>query len=174
MRMRLSIALGVALIATGCAGPPKALEGEFSALGPDTATEADRGTSVRWGGRLLDVRPERERTCFEILSLPLGSNARPDTDATHGRRFLACRDGFADPAAYPEERLLTVTGRLTGFERRQIGDYEYRYPVVQVRSSHLWARVRPHQDPYPRRLNPWWYDPYPWGPHPYGDPRFRY
>ncbi len=110
-------------LTTGCAGPPKALEGEFSALRPEVATESDIGTHVRWGGRLVTVEPERERTCFEILSLPLGSNARPDGDATPGRRFLACRDGFADPAAYPRERLVTITGELTDFTTREIGEY---------------------------------------------------
>ncbi len=174
MRTRISIALLLALSASGCAGPPKALQGEYSALRPDAATQADIGASVCWGGRVLSVQPERERTCFELLSLPLGRNARPDNDANHGRRFLACRTSFADPAAYPEERLLTVTGELTGFEQRQIGEYQYRYPVVRIRASHLWPRVRPAEHGYPGRMSPWGHDPYPWGRYPYADPRYRY
>lgn len=174
MRLRASLAVVVlAMLASGCAAPPKALRGEFSALRPGTATEADVSAPVRWGGRILEVQPERDRSCFEILSLPLGPNARPDTDASYGRRFLACRPDFVDPAAYPEERLLTVTGELTAFERREIGEYAYRYPVVQIRASHLWPRVRPREAPYPRPMSPWWYDPYPWGHAPYSDPRFR-
>ncbi|MEX1080411.1 MAG: Slp family lipoprotein [Halofilum sp. (in: g-proteobacteria)] len=159
-------------LATGCAGPPKALEGEFSALRPEVATESDIGTHVRWGGRLVKVDPERERTCFEILSLPLGNNARPDGDAHPARRFLACRDGFADPAAYPRERLVTITGELIGFTTREIGEYEYHYPIVRARATHLWPRPQPQAAPYPV-MRPWGYDPF-WGPYPYADPRYRY
>ncbi len=158
---RAAIVLLLSTSVGGCALVPEALQGPFSALDPATATAADRGTHVRWGGRLLEVRPKRERTCFEILSLPLTeATARPDDKATPGRRFLACREGFADPAAYPEQRLVTVTGQLTGFTTRTIGEHEYRYPRVEVRAIHLWPRPRRRaEDDYD--LLPWWYEPYP-------------
>lgn len=158
---RAAIALLLGTMMTGCASVPQALQGQFSALDPATATAADQGAHVRWGGRLLEVRPERERTCFEILSLPLAeATARPNDDATPGRRFLACREGFADPAAYPEQRLVTVTGELAGFATRTIGQYEYRYPRLQARAIHLWPQPRQRADE-DYDLMPWWYDPYP-------------
>lgn len=158
---RLLAVAGGAVLLGGCASTPESLQGEFSSLEPTTATTADTGERVRWGGRLLEVRPEREQTCFEILSQPLGSNARPDTSAGAGRRFLACRDGFADPAAYPAERSVTVTGVLSGFTTRAIGEYEYRFPRVEAESIHLWPEPRQYES-YPM---PWWHDPYyPWGP----------
>jgi len=40
-------------------------------------------------------------------------------------RFIALLTGFADPAGYPEKRLLTVTGRLMRVETRLIGEYPY-------------------------------------------------
>lgn len=158
---RTALTLTIAALLSGCASTPKALQGQFSALDPATATTEDRGTHVRWGGRLLEVQPERDRTCFEILSLPLArATARPDDDATPGRRFLACREGFSDPAAYPEQRLVTVTGVLTEFTTRTIGQYEYRYPQIQTRAIHLWPK--PYRRPdYDYDLMPWWYDPYP-------------
>lgn len=158
---RTALVLTLTALLGGCASTPEALQGEFSALDPATATAADRGTHVRWGGRLLEVRPERDRTCFEILSLPLDdATARPDDDVTPGRRFVACRDGFSDPAAYPEQRLVTVTGTLADFTTRTIGQYDYRYPQVDVRNIHLWPELRRRPD-YDRDLMPWWYDPYP-------------
>lgn len=165
------MALLLAAALSGCAATPEALEGEFSALRPGVATAADTGAPVRWGGRVLDVRPEPERTCFEILSLPLGRDARPDTDATPGRRFLACRDGFADPAAYPRDRLITVTGELVGFSNRSIGEYEYRYPRVRIRTLHLWPRPLPPRESYPA-MSPWWHDAHPFDRYPYRHPRY--
>lgn len=140
--------------------------GEFASLDPEAADASDIGAHIRWGGRLLQVLPERERTCFEILSLPLDGEARPKTIADPGRRFLACREGFADPAAFPDDRPVTVTGRLTGFVTREIGDYDYLYPVVRIESLFVWPE-RPEYHPYPSPM-PWWHHPYhAWGlPYP--------
>lgn len=163
--------LAVALL-SACASTPDALEGEFAELQPSNASDADAGEAVRWGGRLLKAEPERDRTCFEVLSLPLGSDARPDRDATPGRRFLACQEGFVDPAAFPRDRLVTVTGTFAGFSSREIGDYPYRYPRVDADTVYLWPRIREYArypDPYP-----FWYDPYYrpyWGPRHYWGPR---
>lgn len=152
----------------GCASTPEALRGDFAHLAPAAASGRDLGTRVRWGGTLLEVRPEAEQTCLEILSRPLSDTGRPDHTAEAGRRFLACRPGFTDPAALPAERLVTVTGELSGFRERRIGEYDYRYPVVTARAVHLWPRPVERSAAYPP---PYWYRdpfyPYPFHPYPY-------
>lgn len=157
----------LAVLATSCASTPPDLRGDFPGPAAAAAGEGDLGGRVRWGGRLLQVRPEAEHTCFEILALELDDHARPDTGDAPGRRFLACRDGFVDPAAYPAQRLVTVTGTLEEFVTRPIGAYDYRYPVVRIETIHLWPRpVQPRRYPY-WRYDPW--HPYyrdPWGPRP--------
>lgn len=163
-----SLAAALLLLLAGCASTPEALQGTFRALDPAAAAEGDIGSNVRWGGTLLEVRPEKQRTCFEILSRPLSDTGRPRADASSGRRFIACRDGFVDPAAFPAERLVTVAGELTGFHTRPIGDYDYRFPVVTARAIHLWPEPV-QRDPYPP---PWWYDPY--YPSPYYHGRYPY
>lgn len=161
-----AMALAAALLGA-CAGTPETLRGDFPGPAPAAAGDTDRGARVRWGGRLLEVRPEARRSCLEILALPLDDRARPESGAAPGRRFLACRDGFIDPAAFPPERHVTVTGTLAGFTTRSIGEYDYRYPVVQAETIHLWPRP-----PEPRPYGPWGYDPWyphyrdPWGPRP--------
>lgn len=169
----ISRALSLAVLATtllACASTPETLRGEFEPLDPATATDDDIGLEVRWGGRLLTVTPERDRTCFEILALPLDRSARPLTTESPGRRFLACHDGFTDPAAFPERRLITVTGTLEDFETRPIGGYEYRFPVLAAASIHLWAERRdPVHDPY---RYPYYYDPY-WRHDPFYYPAPR-
>lgn len=165
---RLACTALLAALAGACASTPPALRGDYPGPAPAAADDADRGARVRWGGRVLEVHPEAERTCLEILSLPLDGRARPDVGAAPGRRFLACRDGFVEPAAFPRERHVTVTGTLERFVTRAIGGYDYRYPVVRADVLHLWPRpLEPR--PYP----PWAYDPWhphfrhPLGPHPH-------
>jgi len=165
----------LALLLAACASTPQALRGDFPGPEPATASDSSIGQSVRWGGRLLEVRPEANRTCFEILALPLDDTAQPQQGAEPGRRFLACRDGFVDPAAFPVDRLVTVTGRLARFVTRAIGGYDYRYPVVSVRVIHLWPKpLEPRAYPAaPWYYDPWYHDPWyprfrdPWG-RPYG------
>ena len=153
---RIALPLTAALLAA-CASTPEDLRGTFRDLGPASVTEDDVGATVRWGGTLLEVRPEQNRTCFEVLSRPLSETGRPDPEGTAGRRFIACRDGFSDPAAFPAERLVTAVGELTGFRTRAIGEYDYRFPVVRARAVHLWPKPR-ERDAY--APPPWWYDPY--------------
>ncbi len=157
--MRLScFATGLALAAlAGCAAMPDELAGDYGGPAPSGATDADIGAPVRWGGRLLAVIPQAERSCFEILSRPLTEIARPVAEGRRsGRRFLACRAEFADPAAYPVDGEVTVVGELTGFETRPVGEYDYRYPVVRLDAIHAWPERR-ELDPDPLAPPSWWY-----------------
>jgi outer membrane lipoprotein len=152
------VILGAAL--TGCASTPEALRGGYNGPAPAEAGEEDIGAAVRWGGRLLEVQPQRDRTCFEILARELDDIARPVESSTRpGRRFLACRDGFADPASYPADSDITVVGEISGFETRPIGEYDYRYPVLSLEAAHVWPERRT-VDPSPLPPPRWWYDPY--------------
>ncbi len=119
---------------------------------------------VRWGGTIIAVRNRKQTTEIEILSRPLDSRGRPRGKKSGQGRFLALLTGFADPAEYPEQRLLTVTGRLKRVETRPIGEYPYLYPVVAVEQPYLWPKPLPSGPPY-FYPDPW-YHPwfYPWHP----------
>jgi len=119
---------------------------------------------VRWGGTIIAVRNRQRTTEIEILSRPLDSRGRPRGKEPGTGRFIALLTGFADPAEYPEKRLLTVTGRLERLEPRPIGEYPYSYPVVMVEQSHLWPKPTPQGPPY-LYPDPWYH---PWHPrHPW-------
>lgn len=134
-------------MAGGCASTPERLQGDFADVAPGTADSADIGAKVRWGGRILSVAPEEARTCLQVLALPLDRRGRPDSDGEPGKRFLACRDEFIDPAGLPVDRHVTVTGSLRDFEHRAVGDYDYRFPLVAADTIHLWREPRPvHRD----------------------------
>ncbi len=123
------------------------------------APERYVGTPVRWGGRILAVRNDAANTDIELLAWPLDAAGEPAQDSGDDARlgrFIARFDGFLDPATYPEGRLLTVSGTVTGVETHDVGDYPYRYPVVRATGRHLWAKPESVRAPYPSP----WYDPW--------------
>lgn len=151
----------------GCVTLPQQLNGAVGSVDPTTGPVSP-GTQVRWGGTLLATLPMTDRTCFEILSRPLDSGGRPlarNPDRS-GTRFMACQGGFADPESRDKHTEVTVLGRVTGTQTRQVGQYALAEPVVAIDGIQWW-RPRPQYD------DRYWGDPYwgpwgPWGPYPYG------
>jgi outer membrane lipoprotein len=160
------LAVASALLLLGCAGqvppdirsptPAPLTVGEARA-----APERHRGTPVRWGGSMLSVQNATETTDIEVLARPLDAIGEPRMDAAPQGRFIARFRGFLDPAEYPRERLLTVSGIVTGTETRDVRDYPYEYPVVTATGKHLWPKPEP-VGPAPWYPDPW-YGP-GWGP----------
>jgi outer membrane lipoprotein len=151
--------LACALLAACATQPPKPLQGAYtSLLTPREAAESDStGATVRWGGRIVQVEPKENSTCFEMISTRLDSYGRPlwAEDDTGGR-FIACRTGFYDPAVFERNREVTFTGRIDGYETRRVGGYGYRFPHVAVDVVYLWPqreRVNVVTRPAPW---PWW------------------
>lgn len=145
---RLLIATA-ALLLSGCVTVPTPLQGEFAAIGPRQAMQADlAGERVRWGGRLLELVRFDTHTCFLVAGEPLGDDARPYGRSQGEGRFLACRAGAYDPAVFAPGRMLTFAGTLAGVEVHEIGG-GFRLPRVEADVVYLWpeapgdARVRP-------------------------------
>ena len=141
MKVPTAVALTLALAA--CATAPKPLQGQFSPLLPEAAAQGETsGELVRWGGRIVSVDPQSQRSCFEIVSAPLHSSARPrNVDHSEGR-FIACRAGFYDPEVFKAGREVTISGRVEGFETRKVGEFNYRYPRVAADVVYLWPKRR--------------------------------
>ena len=151
-------ALAATVLLAACASQPRPLQGEFAPFTPREAAESDRtGAVVRWGGRIVQVEPQPDSTCFEMIATRLGVTARPywASDDTGGR-FIACRTGFYDPAVFEKNREVTFTGRISGYEMRKIGGYDYRFPRVDADVVYLWP-VREQVDVITRPAPwPWW------------------
>lgn len=162
--MKSLFAITALLILSACATAPKPLQGDYSALQPDQASAAQPvGERIRWGGRIVSVQTAAAETCFEILGRDLNDTARPTRrqDESAGR-FLACRAGFYDPAIFAPEREVTVTGAITSYDTRRIGEYDYRYPRVAADVIYLWPERREEDLRY---VSPFWpvYRPHVWG-----------
>jgi outer membrane lipoprotein len=126
------------------------------------------GKTVRWGGEILGVRNESSFTEVEIYGRSLFSDGEPRPEGGDRLRFIAKVPRFLDPAEYKPGKRLTVRGEIAAPVNRMVGEYPYRYPVVEAGLTHLWPVYEPpvlprsYVDPY---YDPWW----PWGPwHPWG------
>ena len=157
--------IAAALVAfTGCATVPKPLQGDFASSSPSEQLPPD-GARVRWGGTILSVEPKPGITCFQILARDLSDSGRPRLGRDHANgRFLACRNGFYDPAIFEHGREITVTGNLSGSETRKVGDYDYPLPRVAAETVYLWPERPEYEIGYGVGYGyPFWYaDPW-WG-----------
>jgi outer membrane lipoprotein len=147
--------------------------------------EAFEGRPVRWGGTLAGVQNRRADTWLDIVARPLGDSGRPEERGESLGRFIARVDGFLDPAVYREGREVTVAGTISGTTVRPIGEYPYRYVIVDAHTIKLWEPRpapayyspyyyrSPYYDPFydpfydplwPARVWPW-YAPYPFYPY---------
>jgi outer membrane lipoprotein len=162
--MRVAVVCALMLTMAACARPPAPLRGTFPPLSiRDAQAGGATGERVRWGGDIVATRPSAQETCFEIVSKPLDSAARPaDGDSTEGR-FIACAPGFYDPAVYAANRAITVVGTLGEPVTRRVGEYDYRFPLVHAEAVYLWPQPQPREAyPYPYYYDPF-YDPF-WDP----------
>ncbi len=164
-----SIAILSGFLSVACTSIPEQLMGEYTPLKPENATEKDLGTDIRWGGVVLETRPETNHTCFEILSRQLQKSMRPkDSDQSSGR-FVACKPGFYDPEVFEKGREVTTTGKIIHMDVRKIGDYDYHFPVVDIEFMSLWPerKERVYYNDFAA------YSPYYWH-YPFYAPYYRY
>ena len=165
--IRVSVVLILCALMAACATPRPALVGP--ALNQVLAhPDAHSGQRVRWGGRIAHVDNQPHDTLIEIVQQPLLGNGRPETTSSSAGRFLARFNRFMDPAIFAPGNRLTVTGTLNGVRSGRIGQYPYKFPLVDVIEYRLWPKQEPPRIIYYH--DPWWpgayIGAYPW-PYPY-------
>lgn len=161
---------GLALLLSACATTPRPIVTGPIAIVSQPEAQGGRAVEsrVRWGGTIISVTPVPNETCFEVLSRPLDAEGEPlDTDRTEGR-FIACRAGFLDPAAYPAGRGITFVGTVRPPIECKIGAHQFRCAGLKVEALYLWPKRVVHTPYY---FDPFW-DPWP-NPWPYGHPYWR-
>jgi outer membrane lipoprotein len=74
--VRAVLLLALVMLAA-CMRPPRPIAGDFPPVQvTDVQGGAHVGERVRWGGIIVETRPEQDQTCFQIVSLPLDARAR--------------------------------------------------------------------------------------------------
>ena len=169
----LLLALVLVFSLGACSTIPQALRADnLSTITPSMVRDgggAGMGDRVRWGGSVLEVKPDAQETCITILSRPLDSTTRPMfVDATFGR-FLACGSGFYDPAVFSRDRSVTLLGKVDAVVDGTADGAPYRLPRVHIETLYLWPIVvyGPPYYYYAPYWGPPWYGPV-WGPYWYG------
>ncbi len=177
------------ILSGGCATSPIPAELNHQPVRPIQLTAVQQyptafiGQAVRWGGQILRITNHPHQSEIELLAYPLDQLGYPQINRAGLGRFIANISGFIDPNLYDAERLFTVVGTISATQMGKIGDYDYRYPVINVAKHHLWPVIKPvilaTPDPYNHyhyRYSPW-HDPYPFGfgfePWPYS-PRYPF
>lgn len=127
------------------------------------------------GGVIVETRFTQNGSQIEVLSTPVDKyGALEDSQRTMGRLFaIVPRDkGLLDPLIYKKGRAVTIAGTFIETRKNKIDEYEYQYPVFEIRQIYLWPEemYAPYFSsypyyPYPYVFHPSWYDPY-WGPWP--------
>lgn len=131
------------LFMVGCAGVPESLQTQSERLITDFQLIREnpvlvQDQEVRVGGIIAAIHNEKQRTRIEVVSLPLTSDGRPRLDAKPQGRFVGYADGFIEPMEYRPGRLVTIVGRVNGHEQGLVGEFEYRFPVVNISGHQLW------------------------------------
>ncbi len=143
--MRLLTLLFVALLA-GCSSLPSVPQAERSPS-PHEISQSDTPVTDRvlqWGGILISIRTEE----LEILAYPLDTDGRPLTERKSSGRFLARITDQETLKTLTVGRQLTITGPVLTVQTGQVGDAEYRFPVMQCEDLAIWpepgqSRARP-------------------------------
>lgn len=137
------------------------------------------GSTVIWGGEVIETVNLPRETEIIILQTPLGREGRPEEPIRSEGRFIARAPDFLDPDVYEKGRRVTVAGEITGVESRPLGKMEYAYPILRIRQIHLWREEQPLPPYY--YGDPWgWYGPtflphyYPYYPYYPYHPFYRW
>jgi outer membrane lipoprotein len=164
------VVASLALLLSACAGNVPQPIVEAPPGNPAVAevrVEPDRfvGTQVRWGGTIALVDNRKDETLLQLVARDLDRSGRPQTTDRSEGRFIARFDRFIDPAVFSQGRQVTVTGRISGTLELPVGNFPYRFPVVEVDTHYLWQPVEPRERNY-YPYDPFWYDPwmYPYRP----------
>ena len=175
--MKVFVSILMLLLIAGCASKPassisQALVDDVSLTQARADVDRYLGSSVRWGGVVTEVENKADKTWVFVVGRELKDNEKPITDSSSDGRFIASFDGFIDPLVYKSGRPLTVVGQIEGSTVRSIGEFEYRFPIVAVRDSRLWAEPVKTRVYYPPPPPFWYYDMYYYHPYPYRHPRW--
>lgn len=97
---------------------------------------------VRWGGTVIDVENETDKTTLQILFYPLDYYGRPRINQKASGRFISISPHFLDPAIYSTGTQITIAGTIQNTVIKQIGKKPVSIPVIAINTAHIWPNYR--------------------------------
>ena len=110
---------------------------------------------VRWGGTVIDVENETDKTNIQILFYALNYYGRPLLNQPSPGRFITVSKQFLDPEIYAKGTEITVVGKLQGTVEKQIGKKLVAVPIVTIEEHHIWPQYQTNYYRYRYRYYPY-------------------
>ena len=139
---RILLAIIVAFGLSACSSLPEELTASTEQVLMDyKAFAEDQGqvaNDVRLGGVIAKVDNLKDQTRLEIVNLPINKSGIPDIGQEPTGRFAVYFDGYLEPVAFSQGRLITVVGKGMGEEEGKIGEHQYIFPAIKGDGYRLW------------------------------------
>ncbi|ELB2258744.1 Slp family lipoprotein [Vibrio parahaemolyticus] len=151
---RLFLVLVATFGLSACSSLPEELNASTEQVVTDykafAESQGELTNDVRLGGIIAKVDNFKDKTRLEIVNLPINKSGKPDIDQEPTGRFAVYFDGYLEPVAFSQGRLVTIVGKGAGEEEGKIGEHEYVFPLVKGQGYRLWKieeRVRMYDSP---------------------------
>lgn len=139
---RLFLVLVAAFGLSACSSLPEELNASTEQVVTDykafAESQGEVTNDVRLGGIIAKVDNFKDKTRLEIVNLPINTSGKPDIDQEPTGRFAVYFDGYLEPVAFSQGRLVTIVGKGAGEEEGKIGEHEYVFPLVKGQGYRLW------------------------------------
>jgi outer membrane lipoprotein len=145
--MRDLAAVMMSILLVGCAGVPvvppelkEKVDWNVSFLQVKAMPLSYQGKLIVTGGMVFSAKPlKQDGTRIEVLESPLDSDYEPVGWLTDSNgRFFTFHKEFLDPATIPIGTRITVVGEITGSVTSLVGEVEYVYPTLDIKSFTVW------------------------------------
>lgn len=131
-------------ILAGCSNLPVAIQDspqpDISLSQTNQNMAQHQNQTVRWGGKIVQVENDNAGSTIHIVQLPLKHYGRPDADQykNSAGRFIVITTKYLDPQIYQQDRLITISGTISGERNITVDKREMQVPVVNLEENYLW------------------------------------
>ncbi len=101
-------------------------------------SKGQASNDIRLGGIIAKVDNLKDKTRIEIVNLPISKSGKPDISDEPTGRFTVYFDGYLEPVAFSQGRLVTIVGQAAGEEQGKVGEHQYTFPVIKGQGYRLW------------------------------------
>lgn len=97
-----------------------------------------KGQTVRWGGKVIEVKNFETYSVIQLVQFPLNRYGRPVEDGASQGRFFSRSADFLDPEIYQLGAMVTVVGQITEDETIKVDQKTLVLPVVGIEETKVW------------------------------------
>lgn len=112
---RLFLVLVAAFGLSACSSLPEELNASTEQVVTDykafAESQGELTNDVRLGGIIAKVDNFKDKTRLEIVNLPINKSGKPDIDQEPTGRFAVYFDGYLEPVAFSQGRLVTIVAK---------------------------------------------------------------